>query len=133
MDCAPDVVSARLTDLLLRMYTRLADRYVAAGMRMGAPQHLVDRCAWLVLLLDGVTEARTLDQRTAIGAIRADGPAMYHLIGKASWSGYAQRKAEYDMLRDLGALIVGGGHEAAAFLEGTGETPVDLLTIKPAA
>jgi hypothetical protein len=77
---------ATITTLLLAIIARVADRFVATGMSLplrhkhpGGTGQLIDRCAGMVLALDGVSGTLSLDECNDL--LRTSFPMLYYLAG----------------------------------------------------
>ena len=104
--------------LLIACWTRKADRFVASALQLQAgrplPPHVAnatEACAALVLAFDGVTAC--WDSREAALQIRASVPGFLFLVGEASSSHYAARRAEFDeltaMAHEVATWVLDGG------------------------
>ncbi len=96
-----------ITSLLFWAYTRKADRYVATCMELTNLQvndtvsNAINQMALVVIDLD----TKGLDQQAANAMVHAKTPAMLHLVGRSTWSGYPARRKEFDELTALAELI----------------------------
>lgn len=92
-------------DQLIFEWTREADRFVAGAMQQGAPVHVVDALAYVVVQLDGQTDAGLQSTAAAAKAITTWCPAYLKLVGRESAKGYAERRATFDRLTQLAQRI----------------------------
>jgi hypothetical protein len=98
-----------ITNALIFLFTRKADRYVATAMDLvphtyESAMRALDLSAMLVQKLDGQAGAQ-LSVPQAAAEIKSTVPVMLYLTGRTTWSGYALRRAEFDELQALASLI----------------------------
>ncbi|WKZ67133.1 MAG: hypothetical protein QY325_04205 [Flavobacteriales bacterium] len=92
--------------LLVHAFTRKADRFVATGMDLVAPNDgdlraMADKCAHLVIWLDEGSHSSA----EALEAIRSRLPLFVRLVGHKESINHGMRRSEWLQLNDLAALI----------------------------
>jgi len=94
-----------ITSALMFNWTRSADLFVATAMDLVPRGHalrgVVDKMVMAVIALD----TQDLIMAHANDVIMGNAPALLHLVGKSTYSGYAQRRAEFDALMAMANLI----------------------------
>jgi hypothetical protein len=95
-----------ITDLLIYEFAQLADDYVSDGMELvpnftdGPLSRTFDLLSLMVVDLGRAVERITCDQ-----LIQHRLPLGMEIIGKKSWSGYPDRRAQFDQLTAFAAVI----------------------------
>ncbi len=98
--CAGNL-QASITTVLIFQFTRMADAFAATALDLGADPRHVDECGMLVIALD----TRNESLQEAADRIRATVPVFLYLVGRKAWSGYARRRAKFDVLTQMAELI----------------------------
>lgn len=98
-----------ITDLLIGMLAFRLDRFTALAFDIPPDQRhekhdqVFDKCAELVNLLTGVVGWRTREDCS--GAMHTILPAYLYLLGRATWPGFVARKAEWEQLTRIAAMV----------------------------
>lgn len=103
---SPEARRIAIGTLLVHAFTRKADRFVATGMDLVAPNDadlrtICDKCAHLVIWLDEGQHSSA----EAIEVIQRRLPLFVRLVGPKEGITHALRRAEWLELNDLAALI----------------------------